>query len=51
MLTGKYTAQNRPGGFFRRVLPRYRAGPWTPYNRWWGSLGRSGTGIRRLRVR
>ena len=25
MLTGKYTAQNRPGGFFRRVLPRYRA--------------------------
>jgi aryl-alcohol dehydrogenase-like predicted oxidoreductase len=24
LLTGKYTAQNRPGGFFRRVLPRYR---------------------------
>ncbi|MEJ2300319.1 MAG: aldo/keto reductase [Anaerolineales bacterium] len=23
MLTGKYSAQNRPGGFFRRVLPRY----------------------------
>jgi aryl-alcohol dehydrogenase-like predicted oxidoreductase len=24
MLTGKYSADNRPGGFFRRVLPRYR---------------------------
>jgi aryl-alcohol dehydrogenase-like predicted oxidoreductase len=24
MLTGKYTAENRPSGFFRRVLPRYR---------------------------
>ncbi len=24
LLTGKYSAQNRPGGFFRRVLPRYR---------------------------
>lgn len=23
MLTGKYSAQNRPGGFFRRILPRY----------------------------
>jgi len=23
-LTGKYSAENRPGGFFRRVLPRYR---------------------------
>lgn len=23
MLTGKYSAQRRPGGFFRRVLPRY----------------------------
>lgn len=23
LLTGKYTTQNRPGGFFRRVLPRY----------------------------
>jgi aryl-alcohol dehydrogenase-like predicted oxidoreductase len=23
LLTGKYTATNRPGGFFRRVLPRY----------------------------
>lgn len=23
MLTGKYSAQNRPGGFFRRVLPQY----------------------------
>ena len=22
-LTGKYSAQNRPGGFFRRVLPQY----------------------------
>jgi aryl-alcohol dehydrogenase-like predicted oxidoreductase len=24
LLTGKYTTQNRPSGFFRRVLPRYR---------------------------
>ncbi len=24
MLTGKYSAENRPGGFYRRVLPRYR---------------------------
>jgi aryl-alcohol dehydrogenase-like predicted oxidoreductase len=24
LLTGKYTAHNRPGGLFRRVLPRYR---------------------------
>jgi aryl-alcohol dehydrogenase-like predicted oxidoreductase len=24
LLTGKYSAQHRPGGFFRRVLPRYR---------------------------
>ena len=24
LLTGKYSAGNRPGGFFRRVLPRYR---------------------------
>lgn len=24
LLTGKYSAQNRPGGLFRRVLPRYR---------------------------
>lgn len=24
LLTGKYSAQNRPGGFFRRILPRYR---------------------------
>lgn len=24
LLTGKYSAQNRPRGFFRRVLPRYR---------------------------
>jgi aryl-alcohol dehydrogenase-like predicted oxidoreductase len=24
LLTGKYSAQNRPSGFFRRVLPRYR---------------------------
>jgi aryl-alcohol dehydrogenase-like predicted oxidoreductase len=24
MLTGKYSVDNRPGGFFRRVLPRYR---------------------------
>ncbi|MGZ8755430.1 MAG: aldo/keto reductase [Acidimicrobiia bacterium] len=24
LLTGKYTTENRPGGFFRRVLPRYR---------------------------
>jgi len=23
MLTGKYSAQNRPGGFFRRILPKY----------------------------
>ena len=23
MLTGKYSAQNRPGGFFRRILPQY----------------------------
>ena len=23
MLTGKYSAQNRPGGFLRRILPRY----------------------------
>lgn len=23
MLTGKYSAQNRPSGFFRRILPRY----------------------------
>jgi len=23
LLTGKYSATNRPGGFFRRVLPRY----------------------------
>lgn len=23
LLTGKYSAQNRPGGFFRRILPRY----------------------------
>jgi aryl-alcohol dehydrogenase-like predicted oxidoreductase len=23
MLTGKYSAQNRPGGLFRRILPRY----------------------------
>lgn len=23
MLTGKYSSQNRPGGFFRRILPRY----------------------------
>jgi aryl-alcohol dehydrogenase-like predicted oxidoreductase len=26
MLTGKYSAQNRPGGFFRRILPRYNRG-------------------------
>ena len=25
LLTGKYSTQNRPGGFYRRVLPRYRA--------------------------
>ena len=24
MLTGKYSAENRPTGFYRRVLPRYR---------------------------
>jgi aryl-alcohol dehydrogenase-like predicted oxidoreductase len=24
MLTGKYSAENRPAGFYRRVLPRYR---------------------------
>jgi aryl-alcohol dehydrogenase-like predicted oxidoreductase len=24
LLTGKYSSENRPGGFFRRVLPRYR---------------------------
>jgi aryl-alcohol dehydrogenase-like predicted oxidoreductase len=24
LLTGKYSTQNRPAGFFRRVLPRYR---------------------------
>ena len=24
LLTGKYSTQNRPGGFYRRVLPRYR---------------------------
>jgi aryl-alcohol dehydrogenase-like predicted oxidoreductase len=24
LLTGKYSTRNRPGGFFRRVLPRYR---------------------------
>ena len=24
LLTGKYSTKNRPGGFFRRVLPRYR---------------------------
>lgn len=24
LLTGKYSLQNRPGGFFRRILPRYR---------------------------
>jgi aryl-alcohol dehydrogenase-like predicted oxidoreductase len=24
MLTGKYSAENRPSGFYRRVLPRYR---------------------------
>jgi len=23
MLTGKYSAKNRPGGFFRRILPQY----------------------------
>jgi aryl-alcohol dehydrogenase-like predicted oxidoreductase len=23
MLTGKYSAQNRAGGFFRRILPQY----------------------------
>lgn len=23
MLTGKYSVQNRPGGFFRRILPQY----------------------------
>lgn len=23
LLTGKYSAQHRPGGFFRRILPRY----------------------------
>jgi len=23
LLTGKYSAQNRPGGFFRRILPQY----------------------------
>jgi aryl-alcohol dehydrogenase-like predicted oxidoreductase len=23
MVTGKYSAQNRPGGFFRRILPQY----------------------------
>ena len=23
MLTGKYSAQNRPGGFFRRILPQF----------------------------
>jgi aryl-alcohol dehydrogenase-like predicted oxidoreductase len=23
MLTGRYSAQNRPGGFFRRILPQY----------------------------
>lgn len=23
LLTGRYSAQNRPGGFFRRILPRY----------------------------
>jgi aryl-alcohol dehydrogenase-like predicted oxidoreductase len=26
MLTGKYTTANRPTGFYRRVLPRYRRG-------------------------
>lgn len=26
LLTGKYSPQNRPGGFYRRVLPRYRRG-------------------------
>jgi aryl-alcohol dehydrogenase-like predicted oxidoreductase len=26
MLTGKYTTANRPKGFYRRVLPRYRRG-------------------------
>ncbi len=24
LLTGKYSTENRPGGFFRQVLPRYR---------------------------
>jgi aryl-alcohol dehydrogenase-like predicted oxidoreductase len=24
LLTGKYSASKRPGGFFRRILPRYR---------------------------
>jgi aryl-alcohol dehydrogenase-like predicted oxidoreductase len=24
LLTGKYSAQNRPGGLFRRILPQYR---------------------------
>jgi aryl-alcohol dehydrogenase-like predicted oxidoreductase len=24
MLTGKYSTENRPAGFYRRVLPRYR---------------------------
>ncbi len=24
LLTGRYSVENRPGGFFRRVLPRYR---------------------------
>lgn len=24
LLTGKYSTQNRPGGLFRRILPRYR---------------------------
>lgn len=26
LLTGKYSAEHRPGGFFRRVLPRYGRG-------------------------
>jgi aryl-alcohol dehydrogenase-like predicted oxidoreductase len=51
MLTGKYSARNRPGGFFRRILPRYGARPWMLCSR--SSIGckRSASDMRRRRVR
>ena len=51
LLTGKYSIQNRPGGFFRRTLPVMVVRHWMRYNRSSNFCERSVNTIKRVQVR